>query len=96
MGKAHTFLNNKCITFLKYDGQLNIEVRYIFLIYFEAKHFSIIRTPVPLSAQMPFANAAKATQNGITAAIGASLQTSVLRIVKKRSHSKTRKYQPHR
>ncbi len=28
---------------------------------------------------MPFACAAKATQNGITAAIGASLQTSVLR-----------------
>ncbi len=32
---------------------------------------------------MPFANATKAAQNGITAAIGASLKTSVLRKKKK-------------
>ncbi len=51
-------------------------------IFFEAKLCSIIKTVVPLSAQMPFANASKATQNGITAAIGASLQTSLLRTKK--------------
>ncbi len=52
---------------------LNYTIVDTFLIFFEANLLCFIVTPVPLSAQMPFANAAKATQNGITAAIGASL-----------------------
>ena len=65
----------------------------IYIVFFEAKRLSFEIRLVPLSAQMPFACASKATQNGITAAIGASLKTSVLRRKKNGRHPETEKHQ---